>query len=336
MRRTHPLFVPVRRSLGVGGVVVALVAGHAVPAFAQRMPFERTLAVSGPATLDVSTMRGTIEITAGDPGRIVVAGAVTVRIGWNVPSDAVAIAQRIAANPPVTQEASTVRLRAPVDPVEQRAVTVNYQVRVPPDTRVITVTDSGATTVDGVHGPVEVRTQSSAIELMRLGKDVAVKTGSGAVSVDGAGDLRISTGSSAVTARNVSGALHVRTESGAVNAWLIGGGDVDVHTGSSAMELQGVKGGLTASTRSGRIVVSGKPQAPWQVTTGSSAVDVTFEAASALTVDATTGSGSVKVDGGDVHGTVSKGRVSGTIGGGGPLVRVSSRSGSIRLSKSPS
>jgi DUF4097 and DUF4098 domain-containing protein YvlB len=236
----------------------------------------------------------------------------------------------------VTHEGSTVRLRAPADPVEQRAVTVNYQVRVPPDTRVITVSDSGATTVDGVQGPVDVRTQSSAIELMRLGKNVAVKTGSGVVSVDGASDVRISTQSSAITARNVSGALHVRTESGAVNAWLIGPGNVDVHTGSSAMELQGVKGGLTASTRSGRIAVTGRPDAPWQVTTGSSAVDVTLDAAAALTVDASTGSGSVKVEGGDVQGTVTKGRVSGTIGGGGPLVRVSSRSGSIRIFKSPS
>jgi hypothetical protein len=253
-----------------------------------------------------------------------------------VPSNAVEIARKVAENPPISREGETVRLRAPADPVEQRAVTVNYQVRVPRDTRVISVSDSGATTIDGVQGPVDVRTQSSSIELMRLGNGVAVKTGSGAVSVDGAGDLRISTESSGINARNVSGALHIRTQSGAVYATLTGRGDVDVHTGSSAMDLLGVAGGLNASTRSGRIAVSGRPLAPWQVTTGSSAVDVTIEAASGLTVDATSGSGSVKLEGDSVQGTVSKGRVAGTISGGGPLVRLSSRSGSIRIATSPS
>jgi hypothetical protein len=51
----------------------------------------------------------------------------------------------------------------------------------------------------------------------------------------------------------------------------------------------------------------------------------------ALAIDAATGSGSVDVVGGAVEGSVSKKKAVGSIGGGGPLVRVTSRSGSIRV-----
>src|SRR5262245_58575220 len=124
-------------------VAVALTVGGAAPALAQRLPFERTFEIGGESKLDVSTIRGKIDVTAGEPGRVVVSGPVTVRTGTSLPWNALALAKKIAAYPPIERDGSTIRLRPPSGDDERRAVTVNYQVRVPPDAHVLTVSDSG-------------------------------------------------------------------------------------------------------------------------------------------------------------------------------------------------
>lgn len=305
--------------------------GFAAPALAQRLPFERPYDVTGRITLDVSTMRGRIDVTAGEAHRVVIGGAATVRIGWDVPADALEIAKRIAANPPIERSGNTFRLRPPADRTDQKAVTVSYQVQVPPDTEVIAVSDSGATTIRKVGGRVSVRTQSASIELHELGGAVTVNTGSGAVAVDGvAGALEVTTSSSSITGTELGGSVRVRTGSGAVDVGLTGTDDVDVETSSSGIRIVGARGGLKTNTQSGRVIAQGAPGRPWTVSTGSGSVEMTV-AAPAVTIDAETGSGSVTVEGAQVAGSVTKKKVEGTVGGGGPRLGVNSRSGSIRL-----
>jgi hypothetical protein len=310
--------------------IVAIIAGTASPAVAQRFPFERSFAVSGPSALDVSTIRGKIEVTVGEPGRIVVLGTATVRVDWNVPPNAIDLARKVADNPPVQHDGPTVRLSSPSDPAELRAVTVSYEVRVPPQTQVTTRTESGATTVRGVTGAVVVRTQSGAIEVRQLGGTAVLTSGSGSVTVDGvAGSLTVTTNSSSVTARSAAGDLRVRTTSGSVDARLSGEGDADIETGSSAIRVSGARGAIIAATQSGRVTLHGVPRRDWQASTGSGSVDITTAPAVPFTLDARSGSGSVKVVGASVQGTVSKRMVAGSIAGGGPHVRVTSRSGSV-------
>ena len=310
----------------------ALVLSGAAEAAAQRLPFERTIDTAAPATLDVSTVRGTVDVVAGTPGRVVVQGTVTVRVGWDVPANAVEIARRVAERPPIEQTGTTIRLRPPADAVERRAVTVAYRVSVPPDTRAIIHSESGAVTVEGLAAPVEVRTQSSTIDLARIRSAVSVTTGSGAVTVSSvSGAVAVTTSSSGIEAADVQGDLRIRTASGAVEARMSGPGHVDVETGSSGITVTGAAGGLVATTRSGRVRVHGRPGAPWTVTTGSGAIDMGVEPRTAITVDAETGSGSIRLEGVAVTGTVTKRRVEGAVAGGGPAVRLDSRSGSIRV-----
>lgn len=310
--------------------IVALSVGSASPALAQRFEFERSFDVTGPSALDVSTLRGKIEVTAGEPGRIVVVGTATVRVGWNVPANAADLARKVVENPPIQREGLTVRLRPPSDPAEQRAVTVSYAVRVPPETEVAASSESGATTVRGVARAVVIRTQSGAIDVMHLGGTGVITTGSGSVTVDGvAGSLTITTSSSSVTTRSVASDLRVRTTSGAVDAALSGEGDADVETGSSAIRLSGIRGAVIAATRSGRVSLQGVPRRDWNASAGSGSIDIATESSLPFTLDASSGSGSVKVIGASVQGSVSKRKVAGSIAGGGPLVKVASRSGSI-------
>ena len=145
------------------------------------------------------------------------------------------------------------------------------------------------------------------------------------------GIVRVSTSSSAITARNLRGGLRAKTGSGRVFASFAGQGPVDVQTQSSAIDLSGVSGALTTFTESGHTYITGEPSAAWSVSSGSSGIDVHFESNVNATLHATTSSGTVYTPKRLVNGSIEKGRVEGAIGQGGPTVRLASRSGSIRV-----
>lgn len=291
--------------------------------------------MGGAAILDATTQRGKIEVVAGDPGRIVVHGVVTVRVAVDAPANALELAQTLAVAPPVTQDGTTVRLRPPTDPAERRAVTISYQVRVPPGTDVRTDSDSGATSVSGTHGPVSVHTQSAAISLAMLGGTVDVTTGSGAVTVDGcAGPLAVKTSSSGFTGTKLT-SLRLQTESGAVNAAFSGEGDATVGTGSGALTLTGLRGALAVTTQSGSVEADGTPVRPWTVRTGSSRVELAVASGATFSVDLSSHSGDVMVEGASVDGTMAKHRITGSVRGGGPLIQATTQSGAIRIRVAP-
>lgn len=319
------------RSLVVGVLVLSTLA-IAAPATAQRFAFERSYNVGDAPTIDISTMRGKINVKVGEPGRVVVSGAATVRMAWDAPLNAVDLARKVAEHPPIEQHESGLRLRPPSDSADQRATTVNYDVRVPRGARVMAISDSGAIDVRDVAGHVEARTQSSSIALADLGSTADIDTGSGAVTVDRAeGIVRISTSSSGITARNLRGGLRARTSSGHVFGSFVGQGPVDVRTQSSAIDLTGVSGSLTTFSESGRTIVAGVPSGAWDLSSGSSVIEVNFESSVNATLLASTGSGTVTAPERLVNGSREKSRIEGAIGAGGPTIRLSSRSGSIRI-----
>ena len=314
-------------------LTIAMLAA-AIPASAQRFPFDRVIDVTPGATLDVTTVRGKVYVDGDDARQIRIEGTVTVRpaAGFRTSGNPLDIARRVAEKPRIEVADNVVRLRPPSAPEEQVSVTVSYEIRVPRDTKVIVSTDSGEVEVNTVTGPVTIDTQSSLITLTRLGGKAEVKTQSGDVKVDGASaGLRVATGSSAMTLRGLAGALEARTESGAVRASFAGAGSADVETGSSAIHLDGLSGRLQVRTRSGRVELRGTPSAAWDVTTGSSLIEAGFAPAAKFTLDATSSSSSVQLKGVTVNGVTEKGRASGTVGGGGPTVRLASRSGQIHI-----
>jgi hypothetical protein len=315
--------------LAAVGIAAALVLS-ASSANAQTFAFERTFPAAAATTLDVATDRGKITVRAGSGPDVVVVGRVTVRRGFTVPADAVTLARAAANQPPVEQSGNVVRLHLPSDARTRRAVTVAYEVHLPSHVPVTTNTESGETVIDGIHGSVSVRTQSASVTLSNL-EETEVNTGSGHVTIDGAGPLRVSTSSSGIRLRQIRDELFIRTQSGNVNASLSGEGDVDVETGSSAITIEGIDGGLAASTQSGKVRVAGKPRRPWQVTTGSSAIETEMASAAMFNLEATSGSGSVKTENLMVRGETDKRRVAGTIDGGGPMVRLNTRSGAIKV-----
>jgi DUF4097 and DUF4098 domain-containing protein YvlB len=88
---------------------------------------------------------------------------------------------------------------------------------------------------------------------------------------------------------------------------------------------------LYAHTGSGNIKANGAPTADWKLGTGSGNVEL-WPGSAPLTLDASTGSGSIHTDQDMLtHGSSDHHHVSGKINGGGPTVRIETGSGDIRV-----
>jgi len=157
-------------------------------------------------------------------------------------------------------------------------------------------------------------------------------SGSGNVTDDGVGtNAKLSTGSGNIHAIGLHGNFAVNTGSGDIFAEQAGEGDVKAQTGSGNVELKNLKGGLRGGTGSGDIKVSGTPTNPWHLGTGSGNVEFWAGNAS-LTLDASTGSGSIHSDKEMLTlGSSDKHHITGKINGGGPTVRIETGSGDIRV-----
>jgi DUF4097 and DUF4098 domain-containing protein YvlB len=316
-------------------VVLALMFGVSASsspaAEVQSFSFRKSFPAASSSALDVRTTNGKITVTVGAGDTIDVRGTATVKAGFNVPADAVDLARSLAASPPIRQDGRTLRLEPPPPAIEP-AVTLAYEVTIPATLNVRSSSDSGETRITGVAGTLDVHTQSAAIALASLGGKVTCTTGSGDVDVSGTtSDISITTASSAISARDLGAGLKVDTGSGSVDATFRGKGDADIRTNSSAITVSGLNGGLKATTGSGRVIVEGTPVRDWFVTTSSSAIDARVPAAVGLSLDLTSRSGSVKVDGAAVHGTIDKRRVRGDVAGGGPTVHLQSGSGALHV-----
>ena len=202
--------------------------------------------------------------------------------------------KQIAANPPIEQTGSIVKIGGHHENMHN--ISIDYEIQAPADVYLNAATGSGDVTDDGV------------------GKNAKLSTGSGSIHATG-----------------LHGGFSVGTGSGGIYAEQTGSGDIKAETGSGSIELRNVQGGLHAETGSGSIKVGGTPSAPWKLETGSGGVEI-WTGSAALTLDAETGSGSINTDREmTTQGTVDHHHVSGKIGGGGPLVKIETGSGSIRV-----
>jgi hypothetical protein len=148
-----------------------------------------------------------------------------------------------------------------------------------------------------------------------------LRTGSGDVQVDNVGRfLKCETGSGSVRAHGITG-------SGDVELQQAGPGEVHASTGSGSIRINGLNGPLTARTGSGDIEANGNLTGPSHLQSGSGSIRAHLAHDSHLTVDATTGSGTIRIAGNssDHH------HLSAPINGGGAEVEAHTGSGDIEF-----
>lgn len=275
-----------KRFLIAASAMVVLAVPHAWGAEAT---FDRNLSVKGTLELNVSTGSGYIHLTHGAAGQIHIFGR--VRSNWGGSDEEV---RQIAANPPIEQTGSIVRIGARHQNLHN--ISIDYEIQAPADAYLNAATGSGEITDDGVGQNAKLSTGSGNIHANTLHGSISLETGSGGIYADQTGD-----------------------------------GDVKAETGSGSIELRNLHGGLHAETGSGSIKAGGAPTGPWKLETGSGSIEI-WTGDAGILLDAETGSGGIHTDREmTTQGTTDRHHVIGKLNGGGPTVRIETGSGSIRV-----
>jgi DUF4097 and DUF4098 domain-containing protein YvlB len=304
------------KSLTLSALLLISLCVTSLPALAGiEGSFDRSLKVSGPATLEIYTRSGDVSVKTGGAGTIAVTGKIWVNDHWWSSGTHRGDVSEVEKNPPIQQNGSNIRIDYP----NSRDISINFEITVPPDTTVRTHTGSGDQRMEGLKAAAELESGSGD---MRLG--------------DLSGGLRLHTGSGDVEARDISGQFTAEAGSGDIELEQKGAGNVEVHTGSGNIELHNLRGALHAEAGSGDMTIDGAQTGPWELRTGSGNVEVRMPGDAAFDLDATTSSGSLTIDHPvtmTVQGDVERSRhsVKGHVRGGGSPLTVHTGSGDIRI-----
>ncbi len=294
--------------------------------------FERTLTVSGPVILDVTTGSGNIQVRKGSSNEVLITGHIKVH-DWLGDSHDDEKVRRLESNPPIRQEGNNIHIGNIDDPDLRRNVSISYEVIVPSETQLRAHTGSGNATVENIRGPLDLSSGSGNIKASMIGDSSYTQTGSGNIDIDHVkGNVRAKTGSGSIRATGVAGGFESTTGSGDVRLEQTSPGSVRASSGSGTLELLGVRGSLEASAGSGSIRVEGEPRGAWRVHTGSGGVQLRIPGDAAFDLNAHTSSGTVSSNLPVLAETsTSRKELRGRVRGGGVSVEVGTGSGDIEI-----
>jgi hypothetical protein len=274
--------------IGLGVLVVSV----AVSVAACAEDFDRTVKVPAQADVFVATGSGRIHIYPGSDSEVHIKAH--IHAGWNAGGDIDERMRKIAANPPIAQSGKEVHVgEIPADQRDlYRNISIDYEISAP---------------------------KSVALTL---------RSGSGDVEVDNLGRyLKAETGSGSVRAHQIAGPAELHTGSGDIELQEAAQGEVKASTGSGSIRINGLDGALTARTGSGDIEANGTLIGPSKLQTGSGSIRAHIGKDAKFTVDASSGSGTIRVAGL----TGARHRLSGPINGGGPELEAHTGSGDIEI-----
>lgn len=296
--------------------------------------FDKTLQVNGTVDLNVISGSGNITVHTGASSVVHVSAKIRARDQWfGGGMSAHEKIQKIQANPPIEQTGNSIRIGRMEDRELQQNVSIDYDLTVPAQTRLTSVTGSGDQNINGVQLAVSAKTGSGNITLDSIGADVHVSSGSGDLKVNSIkGALTASAGSGNIRGGGIGGEISANTGSGEVDLEQTGSGNVKAGTGSGNVKLRGVRGGLRAETGSGNIHVDGEPTGDWRASAGSGNIDLRVPASTSFNIDARTSSGTLRVNRPvTMQGDLGKKHVQGKVGNGGVLVDLHTGSGDIQV-----
>jgi DUF4097 and DUF4098 domain-containing protein YvlB len=299
--------------------------------------FERTLQVNGTVELEVSSGSGNINVHQGAAGTVSVTAKIHGNNGTSWLFGSGNIDERIhkiEQNPPVVQQGNTIRIGRIEDRDLTRNISIDYDVTVPPQTRLNSHTGSGDQTISGLQLPMTAKTGSGNVTVDRMSAETRVSSGSGDLKINSVkGILYADTGSGNIHADDIAGDVFANTGSGDVDIRQSAGGSVKAQTGSGNINLHGVMGGLRADAGSGNIQAEGEPTSDWRLGAGSGNITLKVPTQASFNIDARTSSGTLRLNNHQVttQGTLARNHIQGKVGNGGVLLDLHTGSGDIEL-----
>ena len=208
-----------------------------------------------------------------------------------------------------------------------------------------------------IKGPVWGRVSGGSIKLVGMQGDADIETSGGLIDIDGvSGSINAKTSGGSIKVEEVMGDLNAKTTggeitigsvAGAVEAIISGGsiridraGKVNATTTGGNIKVEEVMGSINAKATGGSInaYISRQPEGDCSLEALGGNVTAYLVEDIAVDVDAQTRVGHVSTDipiAVVVQGKVRKNGLQGAINGGGPLLKLRTVGGSVRLHKKP-
>lgn len=291
--------------------------------------FDRSLDVSAPIRLELSSVSGDVSIVGSADGKVHVHGDVRVSgFGMGSPQSRL---DDIVANPPVELKGDTLRIGK--ENARLRHVSISYAIEVPRDTEVNSASVSGSQSVRNVRGPVQASSISGTVRGQDIDREVKLSSISGTVSADNCGDdVRATSVSGSVTVTNAKGDVLAHSVSGSVEV-KNPGGRVDTQSTSGSVEVRDSNGDVKAHAKSGRVTVQGNPtgNSYWDLKTGSGSVDIAVPASASFHLSAGAVTGQIRAQVPIMIEEQGKHSLRAHMGDGGGRVEIHTVSGSIEV-----
>jgi hypothetical protein len=213
---------------------------------------------------------------------------------------------------------------------------VRYVVSIPSEFNVDLKTSGGGISVGDLRGEVRVSTSGGGLRIGKIEGPVIGNTSGGGISLAGCnGKAEIRTSGGGIDIGSGTGSLIADTSGGAIE---IGNfvGDVYVRTSGGGIKAESIDGSIDASTSGGpvNVALKGQPKRDCRLSSSGGGITVDLDESMALDIDAEASGGGVTSDLPlTVQGRIEKGKLKGTLNGGGQALVVNTSGGSIHLRK---
>ena len=209
---------------------------------------------------------------------------------------------------------------------------VQYEVRVPTQTRLDIDTSGGGIDISSIHGEVRTNTSGGGIGIKDVVGDVDADTSGGGISLSRIqGRVTANTSGGGVDASAIQGSIRAVSSGGSIELARVSG-DIDADTSGGGIKIVEAGGRVKADTSGGGIEASfakGNSLGGVLETSGGG-IEVTLDPGADLSIEAS--GNAVRTDLPlAVRGEVSRGSLSGTLGKGGNLLRMHTSGGSVRI-----
>ena len=280
---------------------------------------EKTFTVQPGGTLKVETAGGNITVEPGAGNAVTVVAKERIRADSDKDADEVLKNLTLAIEQQGNDVSAKARYsRGPGSWFGSQPVQVDFVVTVPGRYSTDLKTSGGNITVGDLAGTMEMRTSGGNVKLGNIDGTVDAGTSGGDVSLGScSGDTKLQTSGGNVRAEKIVGRADLETS----------GGDI-------AVKL--VENVLSARTSGGNVAagIEGALKGDCSLETSGGDVNVTVEKAAAFQLDASTSGGRVRADGLTItldDGGTGRSHLSGKVNGGGPLLRLRTSGGSIKI-----
>lgn len=315
-------------------MVAACLAGSG----ALRADVEDTVKKSFPVqtgeTLAVDLDRGSIEVTGSD------ATTVEVEVWRKASTESVLERHSVTVEQASGRVNVTGRLEGGLRSWwSNRQLQVRCVVKVPREFNAELKTAGGSITVKNLAGQLKGATAGGSLNFQKVEGPIRGRTSGGSIAVaDCVGQVDVETSGGSLNLSAIKGDVKGHTSGGSVKVAKIEGA-CDVGTSGGGIHVEDVTGKLTGSTSGGSVsaVFSSGPTQDCTLKTSGGGVTLELPGTAGVALDAATSGGSVSSElpvQMTVQGEAKRGRLEGTINGGGPKVMLRSSGGSIRVKKS--